>query len=130
MNITVDTASPVPPFEQIRAGIAQLIALGLLAPETPLPSVRQLATDLGLAPGTVQRAYTELRSAGLVRACSRQRVVVAGSSGPIADAVAAREGELTVAVRRFVDQCRRLGANDTEIRRMLGKTLGESSGSG
>ena len=81
VNITVDTSSPVPPFEQIRAAVAELIAVGALAPETPLPSVRQLATDLGLAAGTVQRAYTELRLAGLVCTRSRQRVVVA----PLAD---------------------------------------------
>jgi DNA-binding transcriptional regulator YhcF (GntR family) len=129
MNITVDTASPVPPYEQIRARLAELIVLGILAPETPLPSVRQLATDLGLAPGTVQRAYTELRNEGLVGTRSRQRVVVAGSPGSSEDGAAARERELTAAAQRFVDRCRRLGAGDPEIRRKLGETLGEAAGS-
>ena len=64
MNVTVDTSSPIPPYEQLRAGIAGLIAVGALAPGAPLPSVRQLATDLDLAPGTVQRAYSELQAAG------------------------------------------------------------------
>jgi DNA-binding transcriptional regulator YhcF (GntR family) len=123
VNITVDTSSPVPPFEQIRAGIAELIALGILAPEAPLPSVRQLATDLGLAPGTVQHAYTQLRTAGLVSARSRQRVVVASSRHPIA-VVGARHHELTTAARRYVEQCRRLGADDVEIRRALLDSLG------
>jgi DNA-binding transcriptional regulator YhcF (GntR family) len=123
VNITVDTSSPVPPFEQIRAGIAELITFGILAAETPLPSVRQLATDLGLAPGTVQHAYTELRTAGLVDARSRQSVVVAASSDRTASADA-RHSEVTTAARRYVEHCRRLGADDSEIRGGLLRSLG------
>ncbi len=37
-----------------------------------LPTVRALANDLGIAPGTIARAYQELESAGLV--VSRRRV--------------------------------------------------------
>lgn len=123
MNITVDTSSPVPPFEQIRAGIAELIALGVLTPQTPLPSVRQLATDLGLAPGTVQHAYNELRTAGLVCTRSRQRVVVASSPHPI-EGIGARHREVATAARRYVEQCRHLGADDIEIRRAVLNNLG------
>ena len=124
MNITVDTTSPVPPFEQIRAGIAELIAAGALTPETPLPSVRQLATDLGLAAGTVQRAYTELRLAGLVCTRSRQRVVVA----PAADeehGVEVVHRKVATAAERYVQLCRLLGADDGQIRRAVRDTLGE-----
>jgi len=117
MNIAIDTSSPVPPFEQIRAGIAELIAAGILADGTHLPSVRQLAADLELAPGTVQRAYTELRTAGLVDARSRQRVVVTAPNP--AERVDLRPGGLTAAARRYVEQCRSLGASDEEIRRAL-----------
>jgi DNA-binding transcriptional regulator YhcF (GntR family) len=126
VNITVDTSSPVPPFEQIRAGIAELIALGVLAPEAPLPSVRQLATDLGLAPGTVQHAYTELRRTGLVCTRSRQRVVVAASSDRTASADL-RHSEVTTAARRYVEHCRSLGADDSEIRRGLLRSLGTAT---
>jgi GntR family transcriptional regulator len=125
VNITVDTTSPVPPFEQIRAGIAELIAVGALAPDTPLPSVRQLATDLGLAAGTVQRAYTELRMAGLVCTRSRQRVVVAAPADKEHD-VEATESRVATATRRYVQLCRLLGADDGQIRRAVRETLSES----
>ena len=124
MNITVDTTSPVPPFEQIRAGIAELIAVGALAPETPLPSVRQLATDLGLAAGTVQRAYTELRLAGLVCTRSRQRVVVAVPANEN-QGIEATESRVTTAAQRYVQFCRLLGADDGQIRRAVRDTLSE-----
>jgi GntR family transcriptional regulator len=64
--ITVDDANPTPPFEQIRAQMENQIRLGKLANGQRLPTVRQLAADLGLAPGTVARAYSALESAGLI----------------------------------------------------------------
>ena len=65
--VTIDLTDPTPPFEQLRRQFALLIETGQLAHGERLPSVRQLARDLGLAPGTVGRAYQELESAGLVR---------------------------------------------------------------
>ncbi|MFC2361320.1 MAG: GntR family transcriptional regulator, partial [Actinomyces dentalis] len=64
--VSLDTASPVPPFEQIRSRVAELIVSGALASGQRLPAVRQLAGDLRVAPGTVARAYKELETAGLL----------------------------------------------------------------
>jgi len=124
VNITVDLSLPVPPYEQIRSGIAWRIRSGALPPETPLPPVRQLANDLGLAPGTIQRAYAELRLQGLVRALSRRRVVVVG--GPdTADAIGVSESrqELTSAAAHLVRLGRRLGLQDAEIVSALRESL-------
>ena len=60
MNLTVDEASSVPPYEQLRSQIATMAADGTLPPGTRLATVRQLAGDLGLAPITVDRAYRVL----------------------------------------------------------------------
>ena len=64
--ISLDAASPVPPFEQIRSRVAELIVSGSLTGGQRLPAVRQLAGDLHVAPGTVARAYKELETAGLL----------------------------------------------------------------
>jgi DNA-binding transcriptional regulator YhcF (GntR family) len=64
--IVVDTASAIPPFEQVRAQLEAAIVAGTLAVGERLPSVRQLAADLRLAPGTVARAYAALEVAGYV----------------------------------------------------------------
>lgn len=66
MIIQIDPAGPIPPYEQIRGQIAVMIATGVLATGSQLPSIRQLAADLGLAANTVARAYRELEGAGLV----------------------------------------------------------------
>lgn len=122
MNVTVDTTSPVPPFEQLRAGIARLIAVGELPAGTRLPPVRQLAGDLALAPGTVQRAYAELQAAGLVRSRARRGVIVtddiAHSTGP-----QATTEHLATVARQFVEHARRLGIDDDQIRRALEEQL-------
>ena len=65
-RITVDADRPVPPYVQVRDQIAELIGAGELAADARLPPVRQLAADLGLAAGTVARAYQELEAGGLV----------------------------------------------------------------
>ena len=75
-GITVDLRSAIPPSEQIRSQISSLIALGALDPGTRLPTVRSLAADLGIATGTVARAYKELEAAGLVDSRRRGGTVV------------------------------------------------------
>lgn len=67
--IIVDQASPTAPFEQIRSQLADLIRSGELVEATRLPSIRQLAGDLRVAPGTVARAYGELEAVGLIVVC-------------------------------------------------------------
>jgi DNA-binding transcriptional regulator YhcF (GntR family) len=85
--ITLDEASPIPPFEQVRAQLADLIRTGQLADGQRLPTVRQLAADLRIAPGTVARAYTALEQQGLIRTRrSRGTTVVAPPIPPPPDA--------------------------------------------
>ena len=98
--LEVDLRSAVPPFEQIRAGVTALVQAGHLAPGAPLPSVRALAQDLGIAPGTVARAYRELEAAGVVRTLRGRGTRVADAPPtPAADEVRAA---LAQAVRAAV----------------------------
>lgn len=53
-------------YQQIVEYVTDGILTGERAPEDRLPSVRELAVDLGVNPNTVQRAYTELQDRGLV----------------------------------------------------------------
>ncbi len=64
--ITINLDSTVPLVEQIHAEVRQAIASGLLRPGDSLPTVRQLAQDLGINLNTVARAYRMLESDGLV----------------------------------------------------------------
>ena len=66
--ITVSQEDHRPAYEQVREQLADQILSGRLLPGHRLPSVRQMAGDLGIAGGTVVRAYKELESDGLVEA--------------------------------------------------------------
>lgn len=78
LDITVDLKAPTPPYEQIRSQIAAYVQGGLLAEGARLPTMRALAADLGVATGTVARAYAELEAAGLVASRRRTGTVVTG----------------------------------------------------
>jgi GntR family transcriptional regulator len=95
--VRIDPGAPDPPFEQLRAQVLASIAAGELPPGTRLPPIRQLAGDLGLAPGTVARAYRELESAGLVVSAGRRgtRVAAPPAGSPVPDA------RVVAAARRF-----------------------------
>ena len=71
MIVSVDSTSPVPPFEQVRSSLAARINDRSLPVGTKLPTVRKLAADLGVAPNTVARAYRELEEAGLIETRGR-----------------------------------------------------------
>lgn len=75
--IVVDPSSPEPPFEQVRRQIAAAASAGTLDPGHKLPTVRQLAADLGLAVNTVARAYRELESDHLIETHGRRGTFVA-----------------------------------------------------
>lgn len=77
MILEIDASGPVPPYEQIRAQIARLAESGALPVGTRLPTIRQLAGDLGLAPGTVARAYRELEATGVVTSRVRHGTTIA-----------------------------------------------------
>lgn len=69
--IVIDADSAQPPFEQVRSQLARRISDRTLAVGTRLPTVRALATELGLAANTVARAYRELEEAGMVETRGR-----------------------------------------------------------
>lgn len=77
--ITLDAASAIPPFEQVRSQLAAAITGGDLIAGTRLPPVRTLAEDLGLAPNTVARAYRDLEAAGLVQTRGRAGTIVSAA---------------------------------------------------
>jgi DNA-binding transcriptional regulator YhcF (GntR family) len=107
--VSVDADSRVPPFEQLRAQISTLIQAGSLVPGARLPSIRQLAKDLGIATGTAARAYAELEREGLVVARGRHGTVVAPAATTPAVAERERRRLLDAAASTFAAEARRLG---------------------
>ncbi|MEU1183050.1 GntR family transcriptional regulator [Streptomyces sp. NPDC005820] len=119
--VRVDTTSQVPPYEQIRAQLAALILTGRLTEGERLPTVRQLAADLGLAPGTVARAYRELEAAELIRTRRGAGTRVAALPTERARFDPAQLATLT---RDFTSAARALGAGTEAILAAVREALG------
>jgi GntR family transcriptional regulator len=110
----VATTDPTPPYEQLRRQIVELIASGRLAPGRRLPPVRQLASDLGLAAGTVARTYRELEAEALV-------TTHRGGGTRVTDHVPRQRrplpaSDLQEQVTALVLRVRRLGVTDEQVR--------------
>ncbi|WSQ14983.1 GntR family transcriptional regulator [Streptomyces sp. NBC_01231] len=119
--LRVDTTSQVPPYEQIRAQLAALIVTGRLAEGDRLPTVRQLAVDLGLAPGTVARAYRELEAGELIRTRRGAGTrVAAPPTGPTRPHTV----QLATLARDFTSSARALGADTEAILTAVRDALG------
>lgn len=125
VDISVNLSSATPPYEQIRAQISSLIALGALGPGIRLPPVRGLAADLGLAAGTVARAYKELEQAGLIETRRRNGTVVVGMPPAMAPGSGEIPATVTSAVEHYIAEGRKAGFADDTLLRLLAERLGE-----
>lgn len=77
IEVVVDADNGLAPWRQVHDQLVRLITAGSLPAGTRLPTIRQLARDLGLAPGTIARTYRELELAGLVHTGRARGTVVA-----------------------------------------------------
>jgi GntR family transcriptional regulator len=111
--LEIVTDDPVPPYEQLRRQLAGLIASRALSGGDRLPPLRQLAGDLGLAVGTVARAYRELEADGLIR--SRRGGGTRVVDSPPVRSDAERERLIGEHAVGFVRQARLLAASDIEV---------------
>lgn len=62
----VDTRSRIPIYEQLKDQIMKFIRLGILEPDTKLPSIRSVALDINANVNTVKRAFQELEMEGVI----------------------------------------------------------------
>ncbi len=71
-----------PLYEAIIRALGNDIGAGRLAADSRLPTHRELADILGIAIGTVTRAYTEAERRGLIRSEGRRGTFVGATKGP------------------------------------------------
>ena len=118
-HLTIDPASATPPFEQVRTQIAAAIAAGQLGAGTKLPTVRQLAADLGLAATTVARAYRELESDAVITTHGRRGTCVRSDVVDEPTFHSSVADNARAAATEYVHAVRRLGLNSQEAQRLV-----------
>jgi DNA-binding transcriptional regulator YhcF (GntR family) len=117
-RLRIDDASDRSIYEQIIAQITEAVATGELRPGERLATVRQLADQLDVAPGTVARAYSELERLGVVVTEGARGTRVADRGAPPARM---SEGADTLAglLRPVAVAAFHLGATADDLRQAL-----------
>lgn len=105
-------SNDAPIYSQLIAQITVGIVSGIFPPGERLPSVRDLATEAGVNPNTMQRALTELERNGLVYSQRTAGRFVTEDSGMIE---AAKRGQAEAHIQAFLAAMTRLGYQREEI---------------
>ena len=120
VKIRLDPTSREPLSEQLRSALAARIDSGRLAPGERMPTVRDLAAELEIAPNTVAKAYRDLASAGLVAGRGRRGTFV---SELLPAALGDGEARLAEAADAYARRARQLGFGPSAARAAADKAL-------
>ncbi len=109
--LRVDTDADRPLFDQLRTQVIDGVRAGALPPGTRLPTVRELAGQLGVATNTVARAYRELETAAIVE--------TRGRFGTFISRVDPTDAAMAAAAHEYVEVARALGLTRSDAVRYL-----------
>jgi len=117
MFVKANPSSGVPIYLQLMNQIKHAIETGALRDGDQLPGIRNLAERLVINPNTVAKVYRELQHEGVIElrhgtgafiraeAAGRSRTIKVQSAQPL--------------VKRLVEQLRKQGLSEDEIRRLI-----------
>jgi len=116
LTITIDRDLGDAVYAQVVRQMRPLIASGALAPGTQIPSVRQLARDLGVSLNTIARAYRVLEAEGFLDIRDRAGVTVAAPAEEIGDST---RGALVEELQVILARLRQAGITNDELLRLI-----------
>lgn len=101
-----------PIYEQVVDEIEHMVVHGVLEPDSQLPSVRQMAAELSINPNTIQRAYSELESRGVIYSVKGKGNFVSPNAAALRER---RLRDLQVQITELVRTARELGVSDAQL---------------
>jgi len=116
VTIRVDRMSDEPVYEQIARKIRLSIVAGELPAGATLPSVRVLASDLGVNLNTVARAYRILQQEGFVHIADRSGVIVVP---PATRTDVGERQQLRESLHLLLARMRQAGVTREELRQVV-----------
>ncbi|MDX1455271.1 MAG: GntR family transcriptional regulator [Gammaproteobacteria bacterium] len=128
MELVIDINDPEPLYAQLVSQIKDAVRTGAIAPGDPLPSIRQLSTDLEMNSKTVAKAYRLLERDAVIQA--------RGYRGTFVHPDAARNsttdisGWLNETLANTIADLRDGGATDSEIRIAFTHVMNERNNGG
>ncbi len=110
--VNLDYQSRASIYEQIINEIERYVALGIYKPLQQLPSVRELASNLGINPNTVKKAYSELEKKGVITTISTKGSFV---SENVEDVVNMRVEQGIANIKEIISSLEKLGLTKEDI---------------
>lgn len=80
LDINLDYQSRIPIYEQIVNNIEKYVAVGILREKSQIPSIRELANNLGNNPNTVKKAYDILENKGVIMTISTKGTFISNNT--------------------------------------------------
>lgn len=110
--VVLDYKSRTPIYMQIIEQIEKYVAIGILKKDEQIPSVRELATSLGINPNTVKKAYTELERRGVTKTISTKGTFISNNTKKIVDE---KIEEKIKSINNIIKEIEQLGLTKDEI---------------
>lgn len=102
----VNPKSKQPLYEQLVEQLRRQLILGGMEAGAAMPSVRQLATELGINPNTIQKAYRRMEEEGMIISVPGRGSFV---SDDLADMLKRQRAEQLEQTRQMINLCREMG---------------------
>jgi DNA-binding transcriptional regulator YhcF (GntR family) len=116
INLQVDPSSEIPAYRQIIEQIASLVRAGELKAGDRLPPARELASQLGIARGTIAKAYEELARCAMLDATPGRGSFVSARQDVVPTSRRERAVQL---IHAMIDELEAFRFSAREIRNMV-----------
>ena len=112
MNINLDYTSRTPIYEQIVNEIERYVALGILKEKEQILSIRELASNLGINPNIVKKAYSVLESKNVIVSLSTKGTFISSDVNSIKNTTI---NNYINDIKSIMNKLNKLGLDNKEI---------------
>ncbi|MBP3645133.1 MAG: GntR family transcriptional regulator [Clostridia bacterium] len=118
----VNPKSKQPLYEQLVDQLRRQLILGVTKAGAAMPSVRQLATELGINPNTIQKAYRRMEDEGMIVSVPGRGSFVSEDLAGLLEKQRADQQEKTLQMLRA---CREMGLSKEAVANLVEQAFEE-----
>ena len=118
LDINLDYQSRIPIYEQIVNNIEKYVAVGILREKSQIPSIRELANNLGINPNTVKKAYDILENKGVIMTISTKGTFISNNTKMVLENKIDKEINL---IKDKIRELENMGISKKEIMKRIEK---------
>lgn len=110
--INIDYTNRIPIYEQIVNEVERYVTLGVFKENQKIESVRELASNLGINPNTVKKAYDELERRGVITTISTKGTYISNNTSSLTKT---KIEETLKNIKKEVKELEKLGLSKDDI---------------